>query len=115
MFCLVAITFTFPKLSVTSSKRVRGKKRVLGVSNLKCASNPGSVLQKKLTGGSAYFFGSEIFDILIFLGLENLSYFLGLKIFHLFFWGNNFDTIYFWGVRLNDLDLQTHSKNKINE
>ena len=31
---------------------------------------PGSVLEKKLTGGSAYFFGSEIFDILIFLGLE---------------------------------------------
>ena len=32
--------------------------------------HPGSVLEKKLTGGSAYFFGSEIFDILIFLGLE---------------------------------------------
>ena len=28
---------------------------------------PGSVLEKKF---SAYFFGSEIFDILIFLGLE---------------------------------------------
>ena len=27
-------------------------------------------LKKKLTGGSAYFFGFEIFDILIFLGLE---------------------------------------------
>ena len=77
---------------------------------------PGSVLEKKLTGGLGLFFGSEIFDILIFLGLENLSYFLGLKIFHLFFFlGNNFDTIYFWDVRLNDLDLQNHSNNKINE
>ena len=35
--------------------------------------NPGSVLEKKLTGGSAYFFGSEIFDILIFWVWKNLS------------------------------------------
>ena len=59
--------------------------------------SPGSVLEKKLTGGSAYFFGSEIFYILIFWGLENLSYFLGLKIFHLFFGGDNFDTNDFFG------------------
>ena len=71
---------------------------------------PGSVLEKKLTGGSVNFFGSEIFDILIFLGLEkSLSLFLGLKIFHLFFGGNNFDTIHFFGARLNDLDLQNRS------
>ena len=32
---------------------------------------------------------------------------LGLKIFHLFFGGNKFDTIYFLGVRLNDLVCKT--------
>ena len=58
---------------------------------------PGSVLQKKLTGGLGLFFGSEIFDILIFWVWKNLSYFLGLKISHLFLLGNNFDTIYFFG------------------
>ena len=61
----------------------------------------GSVLEKELTGGggggSAYSFGSENFDILIVLGLENLSYFLGSEDFSLIFWGNNFDTIYFLG------------------
>ena len=35
-----------------------------------CGRSPGSVLEKKLTGGLGLFFGSEIFDILIFLGLE---------------------------------------------
>ena len=70
--------------------------------------SPGSVLEKKLTGGLGLFFGSEIFDILIFLGLEKSLIFLCLKIFHLFFGGNNFDTI-FLGVRLNDLDLQNRS------
>ena len=41
MFCLVAITYTSQKVSVTASKRVPGEKkeRVLGVSNLKCVSN----------------------------------------------------------------------------
>ena len=61
---------------------------------------PGSVLEKKLTGGLGLFFGSEIFDILIFLGLENLSYFFGSEDFSLIFLGNNFDTIYFWGCSI---------------
>ena len=40
MFCLVAITYTSPKVSVTANKRVpRKKKRVLRVSNLKYVSN----------------------------------------------------------------------------
>ena len=57
----------------------------------------GSVLEKNLQGGSAYFFGSEIFDIHIFFGFGKISLiFLDLKISHLFFWGNNFDTIYFF-------------------
>ena len=52
MFCLVAITYTSPKVSVTVNKRVPSKKeRVLGVSNLKYVSNQ-------------LFF---CFDILIFL------------------------------------------------
>ena len=55
-------------------------------------------LKKKLTGGSAYFFGSEILIFLFFWVWKNLSlFFLGLKIFHLFFGGNNFNTIYFFG------------------
>ena len=59
---------------------------------------PGSVLEKKLTGGLGLFFGSEIFDIPIFLGFGKISLiFLGLKIFHLFFSGSNFDAIYFFG------------------
>ena len=57
----------------------------------------GVYLKKNWQGGSAYFFGSEIFEILIFLGLENLSYFLGSNDFSLIFLGNNFDTIYFFG------------------
>ena len=61
------------------------------------SSIPGSVLEKELTGGLGLFFGSEIFDILIFLGLEKSLIFLGLKTFHLFFWGDSFDTIYFFG------------------
>ena len=52
---------------------------------------------KKIDRGLGLFFGSEIFDILIFLGLENLSYFFGSEDFSLIFWGNNFDTIYFLG------------------
>ena len=46
MFCLVAITYTSPKVSVTASKRVprererqRDRERVLGVLNLKYVSN----------------------------------------------------------------------------
>ena len=46
----------------------------------------GVYLKKNWQGGSAYFFGSEIFDIPMFLSLEkSLLFFLGLKIFHLFF------------------------------
>ena len=70
----------------------------------------GSVLKKELIGGLGLSFGSEILDILNFLGLEKfLLFFLGLKILHLLFWDNNFDTGYFLGVRLNDLDLQNCS------
>ena len=47
----------------------------------------GVYLKKNWQGGSAYFFGSEIFEILIFLGLENLSYFLGSNDFSLIFFG----------------------------
>ena len=57
----------------------------------------GVYLEKNWQGGSAYFFGSVIFYILIFWGLEkSLLFCLGLKTFHLFFWGNNFDKIYFF-------------------
>ena len=57
----------------------------------------GVYLKKKLTGGLGLFFWSEIFNILIFFGFRKISIILlGLKIFHLFFWGNNFDTIYFF-------------------
>ena len=66
------------------------------ISNLE--KSQGVYLKKSRQGGSAYFFGSEIFDILIFLGLENLSYFFESEDFSLIFLGNNFDTIYFWGV-----------------
>ena len=48
---------------------------------------PGSVLEKQLTGGLGLFFGSEIFDILIFLGLENPSYFSECEAFSLIFLG----------------------------
>ena len=44
-------------------------------------------LKEKLTRGLGLFFGSEIFDILIFLGLENLSYFFGSEDFSLIFLG----------------------------
>ena len=50
-----------------------------------------------LTGGLGLFLGSEIFDILIFWVWKNLSYFVGLKIFHLLLGGNNFDTVYLFG------------------
>ena len=49
--------------------------------------SPGSVLEKKLTGGLGIFFGSEIFDILIFLGLEKSLLFFGSEDFSLVFWG----------------------------
>ena len=47
MFCLVAIAYTYPKVSVTPSKQVpRKKKRVLGVSNSKYVSNQLKVQMK---------------------------------------------------------------------
>ena len=48
---------------------------------------PGSVLEKNLQGSSAYFFGSEIFYILIFLGLGKSLLFFGSEDFSLIFWG----------------------------
>ena len=47
----------------------------------------GRVVRNK-QGGSAYFWGSEIFDFLIFWGLEKTLTFLGLKIF------------YSWGLKI---------------
>ena len=38
----------------------------------------GVYLKKNWQGGSAYFFGSEIFEILIFLGLEKSLLFFGV-------------------------------------
>ena len=70
---------------------------------------------KKIDRGSANFFGSEIFYILIFLGLEHLFYFSGLKMVPIFFGATILIQFIFGGVRLNDLDLQNHSNNKINE
>ena len=76
----------------------------------------GVYLKKNWQGGSAYFFGSEIFNILIFLGLEKsllffwvwrfFTYFLGVTILIQFI---------FLGVWLNDLDLQNRKNNNINE
>ena len=53
----------------------------------KLLTAPGSVLEKKLTGELGLFFGSEIFDIFIFWGLENLSYLFGSENFSLIFFG----------------------------
>ena len=59
---------------------------------------PGSVLEKKLTGGLGLLFWVWNFWYSYFFGFGKISLiFLGLKIFHLFFWGSNFDTIYFFG------------------
>ena len=57
----------------------------------------GVYLKKNWQGGSAYFLGLKCLIFLFFWVWKNLSYFLDLKIFHLFFWGSNFDTIYFLG------------------
>ena len=60
--------------------------------------SPGSVFEKKLTGGLGLFFWVWNFWYSYFFGFGKISLiFLGLKIFHLFFWGSNFDTIYFFG------------------
>ena len=59
---------------------------------------PGSVLEKKLTGGLGLFFWVWNFWNSYFWGFGKISLiFLGLKIFHLFFLANSFDTIYFFG------------------
>ena len=79
-------------------------------------SGPGSVLEKKLTGGLGLFFGSEIFDILIFLGLEkSLLFFWIWRFFTYFFGVTILIQFIFLGVRLNDLDLQNRLNNNINE
>ena len=44
-------------------------------------------LKKNLTGGLGLFFGSEIFDILIFLGLEKSLLFFGSEDFSRIFLG----------------------------
>ena len=44
-------------------------------------------MKKKLTGGLGLFFGSEIFDILIFLGLEKSLLFFGSEDISLIFFG----------------------------
>ena len=70
---------------------------------------------KKIDRGARFIFlGLKFLIFLFFWVWKNLSYNLGLKIFHLVFWSDNFDTIYFLG-RLNDLDLQNRSTNNINE
>ena len=72
---------------------------------------------KKIDKGAQLIFLGLKFLIFLFFWVWKISLiFLGLKIFHLFFWGNNFDfNLFLGGVRLNDLDLQNHSNNKINE
>ena len=78
--------------------------------------HPRKCTWKKIDRGLGLFFGSEIFDILIFFGFGKISLiFLGLKIFHLFFGVAILIQFIFLGVRLNDLDLQNHSNNNINE
>ena len=47
----------------------------------------GVYLKKKLTGGLCLFFGSEIFDILIILGLEKSLLLFGSEDFSPIFWG----------------------------
>ena len=55
---------------------------------VKRSLHPGNVLEKKLTGGLGLFFGSEIFDILIFFWVwKNLTYFFGSEDFSLIFFG----------------------------
>ena len=77
---------------------------------------PGSVLEKKLTGGLGLFFWVWNFWYSYFFGFGKISLiFLGLKIFHLFFGVAILIQFIFLGVRLNDLDLQNHSNNNINE
>ena len=66
-------------------------------------------------GASPYFFGGlKFFIFLSFWVWKSLSYFFGSKDFSFIFGGNHikllpFDTIYFLGVRLNDLDLPNRS------
>ena len=53
-----------------------------------CAGSvPGSVLENKLTGGSAYFFGLKFLIFLFFWVWKNLSYFFGSEDFLLIFFG----------------------------
>ena len=56
------------------------------------------VYLKKIDRGAQLIFLGLKFLIFLFFGFGKISLiFLGLKIFHLFFWINNFDTIYFFG------------------
>ena len=59
--------------------------------------DPGSVLKKIDRGARLIFLGLKFLIFLFFWVWKISLIFLGLKIFHLFFWGNNFDTIYFLG------------------
>ena len=72
--------------------------------------NPGSVLEKNLTGGLGLFFGSEIFYILIFFGFGKISLFLRSEDFSLIFMWFFFILIQFiekkkeeWILRLRDI------------
>ena len=65
--------------------------------------HPGSVLEKKLTGGLGLFFGSEIFYIIIFWVWKDRSYLFGSEDFSLIFWGVAILIQFFLGVRANEL------------
>ena len=60
--------------------------------------NPRECTWKKIDRGAWLIFLGLKFLIFLFFWVWKISLiFLGLKIFHLFFGGNNFDTIYFFG------------------
>ena len=56
----------------------------------------GVYLKKKLTRGSAYFFGSEICDVLILGVWKRLLYFFGSEKFFIYFLGQEFSCSLFW-------------------
>ena len=108
---MVTVTFLIGRASFLTFERWR----VRWIATAFDLCSQGVYLKKKLTGGLGLFFGSKIFDILIFwVGKISLIFWVW-RFFTYFFWNNNFDAIYFLGVRLNDLDLQNRSNNNINE
>ena len=56
------------------------------------------MLENNLTEELDLFWGSEIFDFLVFWGLEKLSYFFGSEGFLFIFGGGNIVMQSFWGV-----------------